>query len=103
MQMKYREGPCVQAALDDLIVRTDDFRSEERWPMYSAAAAELGSSSAMVGIVVALVVVVVGIPRNHILRHADTATATATASSGAADYAVVVVVRVPNGSGSCPI
>ncbi|MDZ4236023.1 MAG: GAF and ANTAR domain-containing protein [Dietzia sp.] len=42
LQMKYREGPCVQAALDDLIVRTDDFRSEQRWPMYSAAAVELG-------------------------------------------------------------
>ncbi|WP_159230453.1 GAF and ANTAR domain-containing protein [Mycolicibacterium vanbaalenii] len=47
MQMKYREGPCVQAALDDLIVRTDDFRSEERWPMYSAAAAELGVLSGL--------------------------------------------------------
>ena len=54
----------------------------------------------MVGIVVALVVVVVGIPRNHILRHADAA----TASPGAADSAVVVVVRVlMNGSGSSPI
>ncbi|MDZ4266736.1 MAG: GAF domain-containing protein, partial [Mycobacterium sp.] len=42
LQMKYHEGPCVQAALDDLIVRTDDFRSEQRWPMYSAAAVELG-------------------------------------------------------------
>jgi len=42
LQMKYRQGPCVQAALDDLIVRTDDFRSEQRWPMYSAAAVELG-------------------------------------------------------------
>ena len=28
LQMKYSEGPCVQAALDDLIVRTDDFRTE---------------------------------------------------------------------------
>jgi GAF domain-containing protein len=42
LQMKYREGPCVQAALDDLIVRTDDFRTEGRWPQYSAAAVELG-------------------------------------------------------------
>lgn len=47
LQMKYREGPCLQAALNDLIVRTDDFRSEGRWPMYSAAAAELGVLSGL--------------------------------------------------------
>jgi transcriptional regulator with GAF, ATPase, and Fis domain len=47
LQMKYHEGPCVEAALDDLIVRTDDFRTERRWPMYSAAAAELGVLSAL--------------------------------------------------------
>lgn len=32
LQMTYNEGPCVQAALDDVIVRTDDFREERRWP-----------------------------------------------------------------------
>ena len=47
LQMKYDEGPCVEAALDDLIVRTDDFRTERRWPMYSAAAAQLGVLSAL--------------------------------------------------------
>jgi len=47
LQMKYSEGPCVQAALDDLIVRTDDFRAEERWPRYSAAAAEIGVMSGL--------------------------------------------------------
>ncbi len=47
LQMKYGEGPCVEAALDELIVRTDDFRSEHRWPMYSAAAVELGVFSAL--------------------------------------------------------
>jgi transcriptional regulator with GAF, ATPase, and Fis domain len=47
LQMKYREGPCLQAAIDELIVRTDDFRSEERWPLYSAAAAELGVMSGL--------------------------------------------------------
>lgn len=47
LQMKYREGPCLQAALDELIVRTDDFRTEKRWPMYSAAAAELGVLSGL--------------------------------------------------------
>ena len=29
------EGPCVEAALDELIVRTDDFTTERRWPKYS--------------------------------------------------------------------
>src|SRR5262245_32128713 len=35
LQMKFNEGPCVEAALDDLIVRTEDFRIEDRWPQYS--------------------------------------------------------------------
>jgi GAF domain-containing protein len=46
-QMKYNEGPCVEAALDELIVRTDDFRTEQRWPRYSAAAAEIGVLSGL--------------------------------------------------------
>ncbi len=45
--MTFNEGPCVQAALDELIVRTDDFRTEERWPKYSAAAVELGVLSGL--------------------------------------------------------
>ncbi len=36
------EGPCIQAAIDELIVRTDDFTTERRWPKYSAAVTELG-------------------------------------------------------------
>lgn len=48
LQMKYREGPCYQAAVDDdLIVRTDDFRTERRWPLYSAAVVELGVLSGL--------------------------------------------------------
>jgi GAF domain-containing protein len=47
LQMKYKEGPCVEAALDDLIVRTDDFRTEQRWPQYSAAAVEIGVLSGL--------------------------------------------------------
>ena len=45
--MKYDEGPCVQVAIDELIVRTDDFRTEERWPKYSAAVVELGVLSGL--------------------------------------------------------
>lgn len=47
LQMKYGEGPCVQVAIDDLIVRTDDFRTEERWPQYSPAVVELGVLSGL--------------------------------------------------------
>jgi GAF domain-containing protein len=47
LQMTFSEGPCVEAALDELIVRTEDFRSEERWPRYSAAVVELGVFSAL--------------------------------------------------------
>jgi GAF domain-containing protein len=47
LQVKYNEGPCVQAALDELIVRTDDFREERRWPLYSAAVAEIGVLSGL--------------------------------------------------------
>jgi GAF domain-containing protein len=47
LQMTFNEGPCMDAALNELIVRTDDFRSEERWPKYSAAAAEIGVLSGL--------------------------------------------------------
>jgi GAF domain-containing protein len=47
LQMTFNEGPCVEAALDDVIVRTDDFRVEERWPKYSAAAVEIGVLSGL--------------------------------------------------------
>jgi GAF domain-containing protein len=47
LQMTFDEGPCVQAALDDVIVRTDDFREESRWPKYSEAAVEIGVLSGL--------------------------------------------------------
>lgn len=47
LQMKYKQGPCVQAAIDELIVRTDDFREEKRWPQYTAAAVEIGVLSGL--------------------------------------------------------
>jgi GAF domain-containing protein len=42
LQHDFQEGPCAQAAISDTVVRTDDFRSEERWPRYAPAAVELG-------------------------------------------------------------
>lgn len=42
LQITCNEGPCVEAALDDVIVRTEDFRTDTRFPKYSPAVAELG-------------------------------------------------------------
>ncbi|MET0474045.1 MAG: GAF and ANTAR domain-containing protein [Mycobacterium sp.] len=47
LQMTFDEGPCVQAALADTIVRTDDFRVETRWPRYSPAVVDIGVLSGM--------------------------------------------------------
>ncbi|MHA0288951.1 GAF and ANTAR domain-containing protein [Mycobacterium sp. C3-094] len=47
LQMKHSEGPCLEAALEETIVRSDDFAAEPRWPRYSAAAAELGVRSGL--------------------------------------------------------
>jgi GAF domain-containing protein len=47
LQKKFNEGPCVQAALDEVIVRTNDFRTEDRWPQYSPAVVEIGVLSGL--------------------------------------------------------
>jgi len=47
LQMRYLEGPCVAAALDEVVVRTDDFRNEPRWPNYSPAVTALGVRSGL--------------------------------------------------------
>jgi GAF domain-containing protein len=47
LQKECGEGPCVQVALDELIVRTDDFTTERRWPKYSRAVSELGVHSGL--------------------------------------------------------
>ncbi|KUH70102.1 histidine kinase [Mycolicibacterium novocastrense] len=47
IQMQSGEGPCVEAALNESILRTDDFRTEERWPLYAAAAVEHGVFSGL--------------------------------------------------------
>lgn len=47
LQHTLQEGPCMAAALDDVVVRTDDFREESRWPAYSAAVAKLGVLSGL--------------------------------------------------------
>lgn len=47
LQMTFGEGPCVQAALADTVVRTDDFRVETRWPQYAPAVADIGVLSGL--------------------------------------------------------
>ncbi|BBX67559.1 hypothetical protein MPSYJ_10200 [Mycolicibacterium psychrotolerans] len=47
LQHTLQEGPCMDAALDDPVVRTDDFRVESRWPAYSAEVVELGVLSGL--------------------------------------------------------
>ncbi|MDO3403603.1 GAF and ANTAR domain-containing protein [Mycolicibacterium neoaurum] len=47
LQVTFGEGPCMQAALDDVVVRTDDFRDEPRWPKYSPAALQYGVRSGL--------------------------------------------------------
>ena len=47
LQMATGEGPCLQAALDEVVIRTDDFRDEPRFPHYAPKVAELGLRSAL--------------------------------------------------------
>ncbi len=47
LQMKHREGPCLQAAIDELLVRSNDFHTETRWPHYTRDAIELGVRSGL--------------------------------------------------------
>jgi GAF domain-containing protein len=47
LQMRYGEGPCVEAALDEIVVRTDDFRDEPRFPNYAPEVVKLGVLSAL--------------------------------------------------------
>jgi GAF domain-containing protein len=47
LQEKYGDGPCVDAATKELVVRTDDFEQEQRWPDYSRAVCELGVRSGL--------------------------------------------------------
>ncbi len=47
LQVKHGEGPCIEAAVDELVVRTDDFEREDRWPHYSGEVLTLGLRSAL--------------------------------------------------------
>ena len=47
LQHDFGEGPCAEAALQHTIVRSDDLRSESRWPRYAPAAVQLGVLSGL--------------------------------------------------------
>jgi GAF domain-containing protein len=47
LQCTFKEGPCMEAALKETIVRTDDFRDEKRWPAYSRAVVDIGVLSGL--------------------------------------------------------
>ncbi|MDF3313431.1 GAF and ANTAR domain-containing protein [Rhodococcus sp. T2V] len=47
LQERLGQGPCVAAAVSNLVVRSDDFRVEPRWPQFAEAAVGLGLLSAI--------------------------------------------------------
>ncbi|MDT5092442.1 MAG: hypothetical protein QOH60_1805 [Mycobacterium sp.] len=47
LQQVFQEGPCVEAAIDELIVRTEDFEGEQRWPRYAQSVVKLGIRSGL--------------------------------------------------------
>ncbi len=47
LQQKHGTGPCIDAAVNELVVRTDDFKTEKRWGAYSQAVYELGVRSSL--------------------------------------------------------
>jgi transcriptional regulator with GAF, ATPase, and Fis domain len=46
-QMRLQQGPCLEAATSDSIVRAPDLRQDERWPAFAAAALENGVHSVL--------------------------------------------------------
>ena len=47
LQIATGEGPCLEAALDEIVIRVDDFGNEPRFPNYAPKVAELGLRSAL--------------------------------------------------------
>jgi GAF domain-containing protein len=47
VQDRQQEGPCLDAANDELVVRTNDFATETRWPKFARAAVAAGVHSSM--------------------------------------------------------
>ncbi len=47
LQEQHGSGPCIDAAVDQLIVRVDDFSTDQRWPGYNEAVARTGVRSSL--------------------------------------------------------
>ena len=47
LQERLKQGPCLDAAVNELVVRTEDFESETRWPQYSRGVAGMGIRSSI--------------------------------------------------------
>jgi putative methionine-R-sulfoxide reductase with GAF domain len=45
LQERVGQGPCMDAAWEQEVVRVDDVRTDERWPEFAGEAAELGVGS----------------------------------------------------------
>jgi GAF domain-containing protein len=45
LQRKAGDGPCINAAQQQAVIRVDDIRRDTRWPAFSAEAAKLGVGS----------------------------------------------------------
>jgi transcriptional regulator with GAF, ATPase, and Fis domain len=47
IQMRFDEGPCLEAATADSIIRSDDLDNEARWPKFTHAAVDAGVGSVL--------------------------------------------------------
>ncbi|MBJ8344388.1 GAF and ANTAR domain-containing protein [Antrihabitans sp. YC2-6] len=47
VQKQFGEGPCLAAAVGEVLVRSNDFETETRWPRFCASAVEAGIHSAL--------------------------------------------------------
>jgi hypothetical protein len=47
LQQDFREGPCVDAAVGEPLVRSDDLEADPRWPRFGESAAALGVRSVL--------------------------------------------------------
>jgi GAF domain-containing protein len=45
LQQQTSQGPCIEAARQQAVIRIDDIRSDTRWPVFCARASELGVGS----------------------------------------------------------
>ncbi|MGA9873366.1 MAG: GAF and ANTAR domain-containing protein [Rhodococcus sp. (in: high G+C Gram-positive bacteria)] len=47
LQEELQEGPCVDAARRDIVVRSDNLKADERWPRFGPAAVDAGVHSTL--------------------------------------------------------